>query len=87
MSDSIAAVIFSFNQNVNRLLPLQFQFDEYNNQILVHANVSDEIIGFLRQWLDDIMIAARGNQRVTQQLCKYNSQLLNRIFFLLLHLM
>ncbi len=84
MSGSIAAVIFSFGQGFNRLLPVRFQFDEYNHQVSVHANVSNEIINFLEQWLDDIVIAAVGNRRITQQLCKQNLQLLNRIFFLFL---
>jgi hypothetical protein len=84
MSDSIAAVMFSFGQGVNRLLPVRFQFDGYNHQVSVHANLSNEIINILKQRLDNIVIAAVGNQRITQKLCKQNLQLLNRIFFLFL---
>jgi hypothetical protein len=84
MSDSISAAIFTFGRGVNRLLPVRFQFDKYNHQVSVHTNVSDDNINFLEQWLDDIVIAAGQDQRITQELCKQNLQLLNRIFFLFL---
>ncbi len=69
MSDSISAAIFTFGRGVNRLLPLQFQFDEHNHQLLVHENVLNEIINILQQQFNTVMAVA-GNQDITKRLCK-----------------
>jgi hypothetical protein len=69
MSTSIAPVIFTLGSDVQELLLAQFQLAQNIRQVLINANVPNEIFQFFGKWLNNALIAAE-DQNVVNLLCK-----------------